>query len=321
MKILSQADIKSIITMRDAIDAMIDAFRAVSENTITMPLRTPIKLTQHDALSLYMPAYIENSNQLGIKIASVYPHNHEKNIPAINGVIALLNAETGQVKAVLDAEYLTALRTGAASGLATELFAHKEATHLAILGSGAQAHTQLEAIACVRPITDVSIWSRSRDNAEKFAEQYKNEFTFHLHDTPRDACINADVVCTVTSSTSPLITQSDVPAHCHINGVGSHTPHHAEISEDLLVEATIYVDQKSAVMAESGEIINAVNAKAIAIDDLIEIGACVSSDNAKQQNSLTVFKSVGLAVQDIAVAEKVLTLATNNSIGNDIEIN
>lgn len=320
MKILSQTDIKSIITMRDAIDAMADAFRAVSDNAVTLPLRTPIKVNKHDALSLYMPAYIESQHQLGIKIASVYPHNHEKDIPAINGVIVLLDAQTGEVKAILDAGYLTALRTGAASGLATELFARKDAKHVAILGSGAQAHTQLEAVACVRPITDVSVWSRSRDNAVKFAEQYAERFKVHVQDNPHDACINADVVCAATSSAKPIISQADVPLHCHINGVGSHTPHHAEIAEDLLVAGTIYVDQKSAVMAESGEIINAVNAKAIAVDDLIEIGACLNADNTQHQNSLTVFKSVGLAVQDIAVAEKVLTLANDNNIGNEVEI-
>lgn len=308
MNILSGSDIKKIITMGDAIDAMKSAFLAVSEHAVTMPLRTPIKVDKYDAMSLFMPAYLQNEDQLGIKIVSINPHNQEKNIPSINGVIVLLDAKTGQVKAILDAEYLTALRTGAASGLATELFAKKDAKNVAILGSGAQAHTQLQAVITTRPIEKIQVWSRSKSNAELFAKHYADNYQVTVHDSPQQACFDADVVCAATSSVDPIIYRSDVPGHCHINAIGSHTAKHAELASDLLSEATVYVDQISAAMAEAGEVIQAVNHGVITTDDLIEIGTRVNSDNSAQQNTLTVFKSVGLAAQDIAVAEKVYEL-------------
>ena len=255
---------------------------------------------------LTMPAYLGEQNALGLKVISVFLNNTAKGKPAINGVILLLNEETGEAQAIMEAGYLTAMRTGAVSGVATKYLAKENATELAIIGSGVQAMTQLEGVASVRPIKKVAIWSRNYDNARSFAQKIEGRFEVNCYQLIQDAVKNADVICTATASSEPLLRLADLKPEVHINAVGSHSPQMCEIHNDVLAEARVIVDQKDAALAEAGEIISALQEHCINQNDIMEIGALLSSNlKSKQNTKLSVFKSVGLAIQDISIAHAV----------------
>ncbi|MDR3443331.1 MAG: ornithine cyclodeaminase family protein [Legionella sp.] len=317
---LSEREIKKCITMTDAISAMESAFLQLARQQVILPLRTAIPIKNEHAISLSMPAYLEQEQQLGIKVVSLFPNNFSQKIPTINGLILLLDAKTGQPKALMDASYLTALRTGAISGLATRLLARKDASHVAIMGSGSQAMTQLEAIAHVRNITHVSIWSRTHEHAISFAKQIEHQFEIQVFADSADAVKEADIICTATNSTSPFIHYDDIKPDAHINAIGSHTRNMREIASDVFKQAITVVDQIEAALSEAGEIIHAIESNVILPDSLLEIGPILSDASLTFKDHLTVFKSVGLAIQDISVAEMVYKNAIANQMGQHFDL-
>jgi ornithine cyclodeaminase len=232
----------------------------------------------------------------------------------------LLDATTGEPKALMDAAFLTALRTGAVSGLATQYFAVDNASHVAIIGSGVQAETQLEAVAVVREITQVSVWSRDIKNAKKFAEKFATKYHINICESVALAVRDADIICTATSSTTPLIQLEEVQKHAHINAIGSHTPNMQEISSVLLGQAVVIADQLNAVLAESGEIIRAIAEQHLKKESIIEIGSWLTHKQPEYKNRLTVFKSVGLSIQDLSVASVVYQNAMNNKLGTPFKL-
>jgi ornithine cyclodeaminase len=227
----------------------------------------------------------------------------------------LLDAETGEPQALMDAGFLTALRTGAVSGLATNYFAIDTAHHVAIIGSGTQAKTQLEAVAAVRDIKQVSIWSRQIKNAKQFAREFEHQYDITVYASIPLAIRDADIICTATNSTEPLIHFKDVQAHAHINAIGSHSPSMREMSNDVLSHAVVIADQREAVLAESGEIISAIKEHQLKPESIIEIGHWLNHKSTDYKNRLTVFKSVGLAIQDLSVAALVYHNALHKNLG------
>ena len=299
LMLLSATDIKQCINMQQAIDAMENAFLQLAQHQVVLPLRTPLPITNENAICLTMPAYLQQQRQLGLKVVSLFPNNHQHQLPSINGVILLLDATTGQPKALMDASYLTALRTGAVSGLATKLLAENDAKHVAIIGSGTQAMTQLDAIRAVRPIQHVSVWSRTPKHALLFAKQLEHQMDVQVSTTIQDAIKNADIICTATQSTEPLIYLDDIKSDVHINAIGSHTKTMHEIAPDVFTKSVTIVDQITAALAEAGEIIQAVESNLIRTNSLIEIGNLLMHPKPELKHQRTVFKSVGLAIQDI----------------------
>ena len=313
--LLSLTDIKQSITMNQAITAMEHAFIQLAKNQVQLPLRTGISIESEEALTLTMPAYLANDKTLGLKVVSIFPNNLAKNKPSITGFIMLLDAETGDPLALMDAGFLTALRTGAISGLATRYFATDTAHHVAIIGAGTQARTQLEAVAAVRDIKQVSLWSRQIKNARQFASEFENQYNINVFESIPLAIRDADIICTATNSTEPLIHFKDVQPHTHINAIGSHSPSMREMSNDVLSHAVVIADQLEAVLAESGEIISAIKEHQLKQDSIIEIGHWLEHKNTDYKNQLTVFKSVGLAIQDVSVAAVVYHNAIHKNLG------
>jgi len=319
LTLLSAAEVKESITMNEAINAMERAFIQLAEKKAVMPVRTGVPGAK-DGLTLTMPGYLAGEEILGLKVVSIFPQNILMNKAAIQGVVLLLNAETGEPAVLMDAQYLTALRTGAISGLATRYFAVDDARKVAIIGSGVQAQTQLEAVAAVRDIRHVSIWSRQRENAQLLAKKFADRFHCEVcRDIPH-AVKDADGICTATSSTEPLITAKHLSEHVHINAIGSHTPAMSEISSEVLSSAHIVVDQIDAVMAEAGEIIQAVNQGAIKQTQLLELGTWLMTKNPDLRGKRTVFKSVGLAIQDLSVAQVVYSNAQRQGMGTSFQL-
>jgi len=322
--ILTKEDVANVLTMQDTIEAMRHCFMQLGANQTIIPLRTAINIPQTDAVSLFMPAFMPKDQQLGIKIVSSFPMNTQKHIPSITGAILLLNSQTGEPKALIEASLLTALRTGAASGLATDIFAKDDAKHLAIIGSGVQAKTQLEAVLAVRKISKVSIFSRNKRNAETFAATMKTKFqtvNFSVYDKVKMAAEDADIICTATNSTEPLLYSDYLKQNCHINAIGSHSRKMKEIDISVLRQAKIIVDQRSAAIAEAGEIIEGLENNVVHESDLIELGDALNKPHEQERlkNSLTLFKSVGLAIQDLAAAERALERAIREKIGTIID--
>ncbi|CEK11146.1 ornithine cyclodeaminase family protein [Legionella hackeliae] len=313
-------DIKECISMKEAIETMERAFIQLATQDVIMPLRTPISIEKKNALTLTMPAFLPKQEALGLKVVSIFPNNVRKDLPSIYGTILLLNVNTGELEAIMEGTYLTALRTGAVSGLATKYLASEDAKHLAIIGSGVQAVTQLEAIAAVREIEKVSIWSRNRERAKLFAETIADHFEVKTYRNVKDAVKEADIICTATSSTEPLIHLQDIKPNVHINAIGSHTKEMREIANDILTKALVIVDQKKAVLAEAGEIIHAISSKALTKTRLKELGHMIQKNTTYYKKRLTVFKSVGLAIQDISIAQRVYQNAKEKRLGLKFEL-
>jgi ornithine cyclodeaminase len=306
--------------MKQAIDAMESAFIQLANHQVELPLRTGIAIKDENALSLSMPGYLGQDKTLGLKVVSIFPNNLVKNKPSINGFIMLLDSSTGEPMALMDAGFLTALRTGAVSGLATRYFSREDAKHVAIIGAGVQAHTQLEAVAAVRDIKRVSVWSRNWDNAVAFAKKWETQFDCQVGSTILEAVSEADIICTATGSGEPLIHRFDIQDHAHINAIGSHSIAMREISHEVLAEAVVFADQREAVLAESGEIINAIAENHLKKEDIIEIGQWLLDKQGDFKQRLTVFKSVGLAIQDLSVARIVYQNAVAQNFGLDFNL-
>lgn len=317
--LLSKKDIQQCITMKDAIDTMRAAFLKLAKGEVLQPLRCVIPV-QSKGATLTMPAYL-HKQQLGVKIVSSFPENFTHRLPCIHGVIVLLDTRTGVPIAFMEAGYLTALRTGAISGLATDLLAREDARQLCIIGSGIQAYTQLEAIRAVRNIEKITVWSRTFKHAKTFVESFNNQLNIEPIESIQAAVRKADIICTATSSTTPFLHYPDLKQNVHINAIGSHSKSMQEIGLDILQKAMIVVDQKNAALMEAGELINAFEAKQLEPDQLIELGHILQNARPPHFNQkLTLFKSVGLAIQDISIAHQVYENAIKKNLGFNYDL-
>ncbi len=330
MHILSADDIRKAVPIAVAVDAVADAFAQLSTGRATVPLRVPIGQEQHDSHTFFMPALLAGSGAdsaaaLGLKIVSVFPHNAERhNLPTIHALIALFEPATGQALAVMDGRYLTALRTGAASGAATRALARTNAHTLAIFGAGVQAPFQVLAVCAVRPITRVLIVNRGRERAEQLCTTLVAagvQAELRIVDA-KTALAAADVVCCATSSPAPIFDDADLRDGTHINGVGSFTPHMVEVPTATLARARVFVDQHAAAWSEAGDLIAARAAGVLDESHTQELGAVIAGLVAGRRDDaeITFFKSVGNAVQDLAVAQIALTEAIRLGLGSEVRL-
>lgn len=319
--LLTAQDVREALPMKEAIAAMREAFAAVSAGRADVPPRTHIELADGRGATLTMPAATREPVRVGAKLLSIFPRNVGRGLPVIQGLVVMFDAETGAPAGLLEGMTLTALRTGAASGLATSLLAREDAARVAIIGSGVQARTQLEAVCAVRPIEHAVVFSRTADHAVRFADEMKG-----AHGAPGDIAVassvaeavsGADVICTATASATPLVLGTDVSPGAHINAVGSYTPQMQEVDPGLVAAATLFVDQVEATLLEAGEVIAAIESGGITRGSLVELGSLVNgSCTGRQRDSeITMFKSVGLAAQDLCAAARALTRAREHDIG------
>lgn len=297
--------------MCDAIGAMRDAFALLARGEVVMPLRSSVPLPGSEGTFLVMSA--RAGDVFGAKLVSVMPRNPARGLPAVHATVVMFDPETGAPAAVLDGESLTAIRTGAVSGLATDLLARPDARRVAIIGSGVQARTQLEAVCAVRQIDAVSVWSRTRANAARYAaEMTQRDWApeeIVVVGSVAEAVAGADVVCLATAAAEPVLLAEHVRPGMHINAVGSFTPAMCEFDPAILGAARVVVDQREAAMAEAGEVIAAVDGGVIEESALVELGVVVAGREAGRQSGsqVTVFKSVGLAVQDVVAGTRLLS--------------
>jgi ornithine cyclodeaminase/alanine dehydrogenase-like protein (mu-crystallin family) len=309
--ILSAADVRELVPMGEAIRLMGIAFAELSAGRAHSPLRTPIPDAERGGVSLFMPAAVPALGGLGLKVVSVYPTNAARGLPTILAIVALLDAETGQPLAILDGTFLTALRTGAVSGKATELLARPDARTLLCIGAGAQAFTQVWAACTARPgIERILITSRTRARAEGLVARLRDELPelgarASVVDDLHAATAQADVICAATSATMPVFDDADLRPGTHINAVGAYTHAMQEVPAATVVRARVVVDAVEAALAEAGDLVRPLEAGLVDRAHLeTELGQVVAGTRPGRTSpdQITLFKSVGNAVQDIAVA-------------------
>ena len=326
MRILSRSDVQRALAMRDAIAIVRDAYAQLSAGQATVPLRVPIPIEQHNGVTLFMPAHLQTSDALAIKIVSVHNDNPAQGLPLIHALVVVIDASTGKPLAAMEGGYLTALRTGAASGVATDLLARRDARVAAIFGAGIQGRTQLRAICAVRALERVLVFDAIRASVEKFVVEMRDQVSADLRvaDSPRDAVRDADVICTATTSKQPVFDGNDLKPGAHINAIGAYTPTMQEIDEITLQRAhKIVVDSRVAALAEAGDLIIAIKNGAISEANIYaEIGeiALGKKPGRERDDEITYFKSVGNAVQDASIARAIYDAALKNGAGVEVAL-
>lgn len=303
---LDDDEIRRLLDMPSAIGAVREAFLELAEGTGRIPVRTSV-VSGRGATLLTMPGVLGRRGVLGAKLVAVAEGNAERGLPTVNALVVLLDHETGVPTAVLDGTWLTALRTGAASGVATDALAVPEASVLAVIGAGVQARTQVEAVRAVRPIVEVRIHSRTRRSAERFADEIEG-VEARVAESATEAVAGAHVVVTATDSSSPVVPSDAVGAGTHINAIGAYRPDMAEIPPALVTRCRVVVDQRRAALAEAGDVIGPIRAGRLGADDLVELGSVLAgrAGGRTDPDQITLFKSVGSASQDLAVASLAL---------------
>jgi ornithine cyclodeaminase len=316
MRILFADDVRATLTMPVAIAAMREGFVALSTGRATVPLRTALQAA--GTTFLYMPAHIRGSQISTVKIVGVTPDNPTRSLPVVQASVLVLDVLTGQTLALIDGTSLTAIRTGAASGLATELLARADARVLGVIGTGAQARTQIAAVCAVRPIEQIRLYSRSNPHAlaDELRELYDAEII--VASSAHDALYGADVLVAATNSHTPVIHAADVQPGAHINGVGTYTHEMQEVAADVVISAKVVVDHRASAWAEAGDLIIPRDAGVFREDQIYaELGEIAAGlkPGRESDSEVTFFKSVGNAVQDAAAAWAVLQAATERGLG------
>lgn len=321
--VLSTADLCQALPMRAAIDAVKDGFAALALGRAVAPTRLALPVAGQDATTLLMGGYVEGLG-LVTKTVSVFPRNAQRDEPVVSGLVLVLDPETGAPAALIDGAGLTAWRTGAASGAATELLAREEAAVGAIIGCGVQARTQLLAIDCVRPLREVRVFARDGRRVAGFCEALQPEVGARLVIAPsaEAAVAGADVVCTATTSRTPVFDGDELAPGAHVNGVGSFTLEMRELDETTIARSRVFIDELEAALAEAGELVAAEAAGATRRAHWIPLGLVAAGRAPGRQSvdEITLFKSVGHAVQDVAAAARAVRVARELSLGKEIEL-
>ena len=320
MRILARHDVEHALSMVQAIEAVKAAFTQLSTGRADVPVRIAIDVPRHDGVSLFMPAYLLDDDALAVKIASVFHKNPNKGLPLIHALVVVVDAETGAPEALMDGTYLTALRTGAASGAATDLLAREDVRVTAVIGAGTQGRTQLEAVCAVRPIQEAWVYDVQPDKAQEWATEMSTRLELPVRPaaTPAQAVSRADVICTATTASAPVFDDADVQPGTHINAVGAYTPEMQEIPPETVLRSLVVIDHYESALAEAGDLLIPMERGLITQDHIhAELGAILSgaSPGRESEEQITLFKSVGVAVQDVSVARAVLDAARTMGLG------
>jgi ornithine cyclodeaminase len=329
MLILGREQMRRAIGMEQAIPAVEDAFAQLSAGKADVPLRAHLAVPAEDAVALIMPSHLTGSNALGVKLLTLYPHNPaRRELPAINAIFVLFDTSDGLPLALMDAGYLTALRTGAASGVAAKHMARDDARVLALFGAGAQALFQVWAVCLQRPIERVLVVNRTREHAERlvgelraFGAPVPQEVV--IADTLAQTLAAADVVCCATGATDALFDDGMVRDGMHINAIGAYRPDMREVPGETVARARVVVDERRGAWAEAGDLILARDEGLIAEGHVVgELGEVVLGQMPGRTalEEVTLFKSVGNAVQDVAVAQVAYRRAREAGLGTEVAL-
>jgi len=322
--ILNNEDIRDIFSMKEAITKIEEAFREFAEGRVKMPQRQLIRIPEEEGWIANMPAYLEETKAVGTKVVTVYPRNPSKNKPTTIATIILNDYSTGEPISIINGGYLTSIRTGAVGGLASKYLSKNDAKTVGLFGAGFQAKTQLEALFEVRDIEKVYVYDLSKDTSKEYSKQMSRKLGIDVIpiSTPNKAVEGCDIIITASTSRTPVFDGKLIQEGTHINAIGSHTPITRELDTFTIKKAKIVVDQIEASLREYGEILIPIKEGNISPDHIYaEIGEIITGkkEGRSNENEITVFKSGGLAIQDIAIAHLAFTKAVKKMVGTRID--
>ncbi len=322
IRLLDRQAVASVFTMDAALQMAKAAFLALDEGRAVMPERLATKVAQHSGTHLSMPCYAhdDEGDALSIKVATVFEQNPDRGLPTTMAFLLLHDAETGELISLMDAECLTAMRTGAASALATQMLAQEDASVATVFGAGAQAESQLEGVAHVRPIRTAYIVSRNPQQTQEFARRmaYRLGIDVLPAPNPSEAVKASQVICAATTSRSPVFDGADLQPGTHVNAVGAFRSDMCELDAEALSRSRVFVDRLESAQAGAGDLIQAVQAGSMEWDQVAgELGGLASGrlPGRTSPEQTTIFKSVGLAVQDVFAARWIFQEAVKRNLG------
>jgi ornithine cyclodeaminase/alanine dehydrogenase-like protein (mu-crystallin family) len=322
--ILDQEQVKQLLPMEHCITLMREALRTLARGANINPLRFVFRPHETSRLLSMMPAYVKSSELLGMKIVTVGTRSRDSRYDAHQGLVVLFDPEHGAPSAIFEASSITAIRTAAVSAVATDLLARPQAGDLAILGTGVQARAHLEAMALIRPLRRIRVFSRDIDNRRAFVAYAANSLSLKVEPMPgvRDALEGADLICTMTSSATPIVEGRWLEPGSHINAVGSCIPTAREFDTDAMRRVRLFVDSRESAANEAGDFMMAVRDGGIREDAIAaELGELILGREGRSSPAdITLFKSLGLAVEDLAAATYVLSQADESQTGVRVDL-
>ena len=356
-RVLTEHDVKSVLTMDDLIETMSAALKSFSAREVEQPVRSIIAVDGNRAFFGTMPAYARpqktnaslgeagsafapasarpqktnasfgatssGGGSLGAKLVTVFEANHAKGLPSHLASIVLLDPETGALKALLDGRYITEARTAAVSAVSSRLLARKTANSLAIIGTGVQAKSHLEALSRVHALKQATVWSPNKAHREKFAAATDADCRITCVDHAGEAVVGADVIVLVTSSPTPVIESGWVKPGAHVISVGACRPNQREIDPVLTARARLFVDSRDAALVESGDVVMGIAEGRFGADHIAgELGqlVCGTVEGRTSETQITIFKSLGMAVEDITAADLAYRRAVEKKLGKEMEL-
>jgi ornithine cyclodeaminase len=323
--VLNHSEVKRLLPMSECIGVMEEALVALAHGQVYQPLRTVVRPAGVHGVLAMMPSFRAGEAPLfGLKAICVFPGNAAIGKDAHQGGVLLFSGETGELLALVNASAITAIRTAAVSGVATRLLSREDSRELAIIGAGVQAHPHLEAIVCVRSIRRARIASRSFDHAQHFAEEVQTRFPFPIEpvETVEAAVRDADVIVTVTTSREPVLRREWIAPGAHINAIGTFSPKAREVDSATMAAATLFVDRRESALNEAGDYLIAAAEGAIGPDHIsAELGEVLigAHPGRTSPDEVTIFKSLGLAIEDLAAAAFVYQKAQTQGAGVCVE--
>lgn len=307
--LIGNQQIKSVIGMERGINLMEKAFIHLSEKKCHVPLRSVVENPDKTITLFFKPAFDETIGKFGVKFLTQNEDNYSRGMPTITGIIMLMDSESGRILSVMDGTYITGLRTGAAGGLAARILSRENSESFALFGCGAQGRTQLEATLLVRDIKNVYLFDRYKGAIDNLIEDMQAQTDANLNPASDLSVLKeVDIIVTATGSAEPLFSLKHLKPGVHINAIGAYKPHMQELDIDIIKNSSLFVDDKEACIAEAGDIVIPLNKGIITPDHIrAELGDVITGKYCGRSNEdeVTVFKSVGLAIQDLLVANEV----------------
>ena len=322
--IVNQEQVTRLLPMDECIDAMQQALGSLARGDGVQPLRSCTWLPDRSGLLGLMPGYLGEPHALGIKVVAIFPGNHGTELDAHQGPVLLFDTTDGRLLAVIDATEITGIRTAAVSAVATRLLARDDAGDLAILGSGTQAWTHLEAMRHARPLRRVRVWSRNPENARRLAERAAAEGV-NVESTPtaRAAVEDADIICTTTSSHEPVLQGDWLAPGAHINAVGACFATARELDTAAVKRSRLFVDRRESALNEAGDLLIPMAEGDLTADHIVaELGQVITGDVAGRTapEDITLFKSLGIAVEDLAAAHLIYSKAVSGGGAGSVAV-
>jgi ornithine cyclodeaminase/alanine dehydrogenase-like protein (mu-crystallin family) len=324
IRIITAEEVKQALPMKKAIEIMKEAYVQITKNKAVIPTRIHLGIPESKGDALIMPIYMPDNERIGLKCITLFDNNPSIGLPLIHALVVVFDSTNGRPLALMDGSYLTALRTGAGSGAATDLLARKDSSVAAIFGAGVQGRTQLEAICSIRAIEKAIVFETDEKRAQAFQKEMSERLSIAIEIAKKPIELQqADIISTATSSHKPVFSDENLKSGAHINAIGSYKPHVRELPTETIKKAKVVVDHYESCLTEAGDILIPIQEGAINKEHIYaELGEIILQEKQSRTSNedITIFKSVGNAIQDLMTANQILIAAEKLNLGTEISL-